>query len=183
MTTATTPRPPLVPPRGRRRLPRSPAARATTALVLTLGLLLAFVATSDLADGAERERLAVATTVDVPGSAQSEAVVVPLPTAPAPEAEPGQRGDASYYHSSLAGRPTASGEAHDPGELVAAHRSLPFGTLVEVENLENGKTVRVRVNDRGPFAHRRIVDLSRSAAKQLGILQSGTAPVEVRVVE
>ena len=89
-------------------------------------------------------------------------------------------GVASYYADSLAGRPTASGEPYDPAALTAAHRTLPFGTLVEVSR--EGRKVVVRINDRGPFAKKRIIDLSRRAAEELGMIRAGVARVTVRVV-
>jgi rare lipoprotein A len=103
-----------------------------------------------------------------------------------PEIDPGGRdvrkGVASYYHDSLQGNPTASGEPYDRNALTAAHRSLPFGTEILVRNLENGRTVRVRVNDRGPFVSGRIVDLSRRAAEELGFVRNGVADVAIEVV-
>jgi len=94
-------------------------------------------------------------------------------------------GDASYYASRFQGRPTASGERFDNNQLTAAHRTLPFGTLVRVRSLVNGSTVDVRINDRGPFLKRRVIDLSKAAAKALGLLASGTGTkaVELFVVE
>jgi rare lipoprotein A len=82
----------------------------------------------------------------------------------------------------LHGRKTASGECYDKDELTGAHRELPFGTLVKVKNLYNGKEVIVRVNDRGPFIKSRIIDLSRAAAITLGILNLGTARVSLEVI-
>ncbi|MCX5495139.1 septal ring lytic transglycosylase RlpA family protein [Kaistia dalseonensis] len=87
-----------------------------------------------------------------------------------------QCGRASWYK--LGGR-TASGERNNPGALTAAHRSLPFGTRVRVENLKNGKYVVVRINDRGPFVGGRVIDVSRAAAQQLGMMSSGTAKVRI----
>jgi rare lipoprotein A len=91
-------------------------------------------------------------------------------------AEAGQIGHASWY--SLYSR-TASGEMMNPNELTAAHRSLPFGTKVLVENLSNGRTVVVRINDRGPFVGGRIIDLSKAAAVSIGMVNSGVAKVRV----
>lgn len=92
------------------------------------------------------------------------------------------KGTASYYADSLAGRPTASGEPYDPAELTAAHRTLPFGTVVEVSR-DDGRSVVVRINDRGPFGKKkRIIDLSRRAAEALGMVRAGVVPVTVRVV-
>jgi rare lipoprotein A len=87
-----------------------------------------------------------------------------------------QVGHASWY--SMTSR-TASGERMNPNELTAAHRSLPFGTKVLVENLSNGRSVVVRINDRGPFAGGRIIDLSKAAAERIGMIGSGTAEVRL----
>ena len=88
-------------------------------------------------------------------------------------------GVASYYGGELEGRRTASGEAFDPSKMTAAHRSLPFGTCLTVINLENQRRVKVRVNDRGPFAQSRILDLSQAAAARLGMLAAGIARVRL----
>jgi rare lipoprotein A len=88
-------------------------------------------------------------------------------------------GLASYYGASLTGHRTASGEKYDPGALTAAHRTLPFGTCLEVQNPANGRSVRVRVNDRGPWIDGRILDLSEAAARALDLLRQGIAPVRV----
>ena len=94
-----------------------------------------------------------------------------------------ERGIASWYGEELEGRPTASGEPFDPYGMTAAHRSLPLGSFVEVENLENGRTVIVRINDRGPFVEGRVIDLALAAAQALGFAGQGTTQVEVRSVE
>ncbi len=95
----------------------------------------------------------------------------------------GQIGYATWYGRRLAGRRTASGEPFDPRGMTAAHRTLPFGTWVEVTRRDTGQRVRVRVTDRGPFGHaERIIDLSEAAAREIGMLRSGVAEVEVRVV-
>lgn len=88
-------------------------------------------------------------------------------------------GRASWY--SLTSK-TASGERCDPGALTAAHRSLPFGTRVKVENLKNGKSVIVRINDRGPFVGGRIIDLTKAAANRLGFVTAGIAKVRLTVI-
>jgi rare lipoprotein A len=90
-----------------------------------------------------------------------------------------QVGHASWYALSSK---TASGERMNPNALTAAHRSLPFGTKVLVENLNNGRSVVVRINDRGPFVGGRIIDVSKAAAAQIGMLQSGTANVRITPV-
>jgi rare lipoprotein A len=88
-------------------------------------------------------------------------------------------GQASYYGAKHQGKRTASGERFDQNQLTAAHRTLPFGSQVRVTNLNNDKSVIVRINDRGPSARSRIIDLSRQAAQQLDMLRSGVAPVRV----
>lgn len=95
---------------------------------------------------------------------------------------PIERGAASWYGPKFDGHRTASGERYDMHGMTAAHPSLPFGTLVQVTNLANGRQVVVRINDRGPFAHRRIIDLSYAAAHELRILGAGTARVELAIV-
>lgn len=94
-----------------------------------------------------------------------------------------QNGKASYYHPSLEGRPTANGEPYRSTELTAAHRTLPFGTVVRVVNLTNGRSVVVRINDRGPFVQRRVIDLSKSAARELQMVRQGVAPVKLEILE
>jgi rare lipoprotein A len=90
-----------------------------------------------------------------------------------------EEGLASYYGPGLAGRPTASGEKFNPQKLTAAHKKLPFGTCLRVVNMENGRSVEVRVNDRGPFVQGRVVDVSLAAAKQLDMLKKGLARVRI----
>ncbi len=88
-------------------------------------------------------------------------------------------GQASYYHKKFNGRQTASGDIYDDAKFTAAHRTLPIGTYVLVTNLRNDRKVVVRINDRGPFAKSRIIDLSKIAAAQIGMIASGTANVKV----
>lgn len=90
-----------------------------------------------------------------------------------------EKGKASYYSDKFDGGKTASGEIFRQNKLTAAHRTLPFGTIVTVINPANGKTVTVRVNDRGPFVNGRIIDLSRAAAKAIDIIKQGVAAVEI----
>jgi len=92
-------------------------------------------------------------------------------------------GYASFYAGRHHGKPTASGEAFDKNALTAAHRSLPFGTRLEVTNLENDRSVVVRVNDRGPFVRGRIVDLSLAAAKAVGMTKDGVTRVRLRSLQ
>ncbi len=90
-----------------------------------------------------------------------------------------QRGTASWYGRKFHGRRTSNGEIYDMYGISAAHKTLPFGTVVRVTNLRNGRRLDVRINDRGPFAKGRIIDLSYGAAKKLGMVGPGTAPVEI----
>jgi len=95
-----------------------------------------------------------------------------------------QTGEASYYSDKLAGRSTASGEPYDPKKFTAAHRKLPFGSVLRVVRLDNGRSVYVRVNDRGPFGKRdRIIDLSRRAAEELGMIRAGVTQIRLEVLE
>ncbi|MBN8806300.1 MAG: hypothetical protein BGO58_07330 [Sphingopyxis sp. 65-8] len=91
-------------------------------------------------------------------------------------------GTASYYGRELAGNRTASGERFDPDQMTAAHPTLAFGSKVRVTNLSNGQSVIVRVNDRGPFGGRRVIDISQAAAKEIGMHRSGTARVSLTLV-
>ena len=91
-------------------------------------------------------------------------------------------GVASYYGNELAGNRTASGERFDPGQLTAAHRTLPFGSMVRVTNMATGDSVVVRINDRGPFAHGRVIDVSHAAAREIGMHRSGTARVKLALL-
>lgn len=133
-----------------------------------------------------------------PDAATSAAMVelVPVQPAaqvPAPEAEvaapsaPAETvlgsGSASYYAAKFHGRRTASGERFDNGEMTAAHRTLPFGTRVRVTNPANGRSVVVRINDRGPFTRGRLIDVSRAAAEELGLVARGHATVELALIE
>lgn len=94
-----------------------------------------------------------------------------------------QTGEASYYARMLEGNPTASGATYRQDSLTAAHRFLPLGTVVKVTNLSNNKDVVVEINDRGPFAKDRILDLSRAAAKELNMIDAGVAEIKLEVVE
>jgi rare lipoprotein A len=103
--------------------------------------------------------------------------------APAPQAfEPAGQGEASYYGAELAGNRTASGERFNPAALTCAHRSLPLGSMVRVTNVANGRSVVVRVNDRGPFAHSRIIDVSLAAAREIGLIRAGRGQVRLDLV-
>lgn len=129
-------------------------------------------------------------------TATTVAAQPPLPTAapqtmaaaPAAEAKPAvkavHKGKASYYGSKFHGSKTASGERFDQNKLTCAHGSLPFGCRLRVTNMRNNKSVEVKVNDRGAFhKYDRIVDLSKAAAKKIGMLRSGVAEVKIEVLE
>ena len=104
------------------------------------------------------------------------------PSQPHPNRAREQVGLASWYGSAWQGRPTASGERFDVGKLTAAHRTLPLATKVRVTNLENGRWVEVRVNDRGPYIRGRVLDLSTRAAELLGMRKEGLALVRIEVL-
>ena len=91
-------------------------------------------------------------------------------------------GSASWYGGQFHGRTTANGERYDMNGLTAAHRSLPFGTKVRVTNLRNGRSVTVRINDRGPYVGKRIIDLSRGAAQAVNMIRMGVALVKLEVL-
>ncbi len=90
-----------------------------------------------------------------------------------------EKGIASYYHNKYEGRPTASGEKFRQKLLTAAHRTLPFGTMVTVTNLKNNKKIRVRINDRGPFVKGRIIDVTRKGAEMLDFVRDGLTEVKI----
>lgn len=94
-----------------------------------------------------------------------------------------QRGEASWYGPNFHGQATANGETYDQNALTAAHRTLPFDTVVRVINLDNGQSVVVRINDRGPYAKGRIIDLSRKAAEEIDMVESGVAPVRLQILD
>jgi rare lipoprotein A len=91
-----------------------------------------------------------------------------------------ESGKATFYADKFEGRKTANGEIFDQAKNTAAHKTLPFGTKVTVKNLKNGKTVKVRINDRGPFVTGRIIDLSKSAAQKIAMVNDGVVSVEIK---
>lgn len=115
--------------------------------------------------------LSLAGVFATPASAQTAAASV--------AAAPFELGMASFFATEMAGRRTANGETCDPATLTAAHRTLPFGTKLRVTNPANGKSVIVRINDRGPFARGRVIDLSKAAAAEIGLVQRGHGQVEL----
>ncbi len=99
--------------------------------------------------------------------------------APGASVSGSETGMASYYSESYNGKKTANGEIYHSSEYTAAHKTLPFGTKVKVTNLNNGKSVKVRVNDRGPFIAGRIIDLTRTAAQKLDMVTAGVVKVKI----
>ena len=99
-----------------------------------------------------------------------------------PICEQFEQGEGSWYGPGFHGHRTANGEKYNQNALTAAHPTLPFGTVLEVINTENGKTVRVRINDRGPFVGKRIIDLSHKAALSVDMVKKGKARLELRIV-
>ena len=102
-----------------------------------------------------------------------------------PEPRPSEtlQGIASWYGEEFAGRTTANGEIFDPSLLTAAHRTFPFGTILDIKNAKTAQTVRVRVNDRGPYIGNRVIDLSYAAAQQIGLIEPGVGTVDITVVK
>ncbi len=119
----------------------------------------------------------------VPPAAATKKAERPQPRQPAKKKVLArEKGIASWYGGKFHGRKTASGERYDMNKLTAAHKTLPFGTRVRVTNLDTGRNVVVRINDRGPFVRGRIIDLSRAAARKVDMIRSGTARVLVEVL-
>ncbi len=114
--------------------------------------------------------LAVSTTLLAPAAFTQEAAIYR------------EKAVASFYGDAFQGKPTSSGELFDMNALTAAHKNLPFGTVLRVTNLANGKSVDVRVNDRGPFVEGREIDVSKEAAKRLDMIETGVATVSIAIV-
>jgi rare lipoprotein A len=122
--------------------------------------------------------IAIAAALPATGAMAAE---LPSPVSPEPPAAPDpELVEASYYGDEFAGKPTASGEIFDPELMTAAHKTLPLGTLVHVTDGSSGRSVTVRINDRGPFHGDRAIDLSEGAARQIGLVASGTGKVTLR---
>ena len=113
---------------------------------------------------------------------QDVRTVAPVRPIPASKLIEVVQGAASWYGPGFYGRTTANGERFSKGTLTAAHRTLPFGTKVRVTNLSNGRSVVVRINDRGPFKHHRVIDLAHGAASQLQMMQAGEVPVKLEIL-
>lgn len=117
------------------------------------------------------------------GAVDLTGIQIPIEPEPATSVRTLGSGVASYYGKRFAGRRTASGERFNPAQLTAAHKTLPFGTMVLVTNPNNGKSVTVRINDRGPYSHGRTIDLSSAAAEQIGLIARGSGTVQLAVVD
>lgn len=117
--------------------------------------------------------------------APSPAHAADVPASEAASFAPGwhQQGRISYYGRRFDSRPTASGERFDPDAMTMAHPTLPLGSIVRVKNLRNGRSVELRVNDRGPYEKGRIADVSRAAARKLGMLKHGVARARIELLE
>lgn len=171
---------------------RSLAQRSAQALALAALFGLAPIAASTAATpesapvGLEPvSSAAVIEMVPMQPAADTALSASPMIEAPAPSAPQEAvlgRGSASYYAAKFDGRRTASGETFDNDEMTAAHRTLPFGTLVRVTNVGTGRSVVVRINDRGPFTRGRLIDVSRAAAEELGLVARGHATVELAII-
>ncbi|MCT2559082.1 septal ring lytic transglycosylase RlpA family protein [Tsuneonella sp. YG55] len=125
----------------------------------------------------------VAGTMPTPGAVDVSAITAAEEPDDADEGTAIGGGVASYYGKKFNGRRTASGERFDMTQMTAAHRTLPFGSRVRVTNPANGKSVVVRINDRGPFHGKRVIDLSRSAATELGLIARGSGKVELALLD
>ena len=173
------------------RSARSLTARSLQALAVAglLGLmpLAASSAAAPDATVAPADAAASAAVIELVPLQPTAEVTAPAPALedPAPSAPQDTvigRGSASYYAAKFNGRRTASGERFDNADMTAAHRTLPFGSLVRVTNPANGRSVVVRINDRGPFTRGRMIDVSRAAAEELGLVARGHATVELALV-
>lgn len=150
----------------------------------------AFAGTGNLIAAAQATSTEIAIREVVPpvtGEVQPLTPAVPALPIATPTSEPRvrsvSRGQASWYGPGFFGNRTANGEVLRPGTLTAAHRTLPFGTMVRVTNLWNGRTAVVRINDRGPFHGHRVIDLAHGAAQELGLVASGVASVRLEVLQ
>jgi rare lipoprotein A len=151
-------------------------------------VLLVTVAATVLLSGCHHHRKVAQTPPPPPPAAQPAPETaptenVPAATVPAPSVpEYGETGIASWYGHPFHGRATTSGEIYDMEQMTAAHRTLPFGTIVRVHDLDNQKTVDVRINDRGPFVDGRIIDLSHAAARAMEMIGPGIANVRLEIL-
>ncbi|MBP6241630.1 MAG: septal ring lytic transglycosylase RlpA family protein [Hydromonas sp.] len=151
--------------------------------ILATGLGLAVLSSPVMAKEAKASKAKVVhTTVKVSKTSVSGQVKKVSYSPVSAKAKFASSGVASYYGPGFHGRRTANGETFNMHAMTAAHRTLPFGTLIKVTNLSNGKSTIVRVNDRGPYVGNRVIDLSVAAAKEIGSTHSGTARVNLEVI-
>jgi rare lipoprotein A len=148
-------------------------ALATTLLTAALSLPITFIDTQP----------AFAASSDTKSSDASSKAKPKTAKAKSGKKDFRQVGTASWYGPGFNGKKTASGKRFDQNKLTAAHRSLPLDTVVKVTNLDNGKAVKVEINDRGPYSGKRVIDLSRAAARKLDMTDDGTARVRIEVAE
>jgi rare lipoprotein A len=120
--------------------------------------------------------------IAIPLASPPEAAASTEPSADEPAFADNQVGVASWYGDHWQGRVTASGQRFDERKLTAAHRTLPLNSEVRVTNIETGRSVEVTITDRGPYVHGRVIDLSKAAAKKLGIVKQGLVPVEIKMI-
>ena len=151
--------------------------------ILATGLGLAVLSSPVMAKEAKASKAKVVhTTVKVSKTSVSGHVKKVSYSPVSAKAKFASSGVASYYGPGFHGRRTANGETFNMHAMTAAHRTLPFGTLIKVTNLSNGKSTIVRVNDRGPYVGNRVIDLSVAAAKEIGSTHSGAARVNLEVI-
>jgi rare lipoprotein A len=169
------------PPHFLRSLGATARGRSVRRLLLIAGCAIGLAGIGALAACAHRQ--AAPSIPEVAPQPTDTGAVASSPADSSAAREGVQMGYASWYGAAFAGRRTASGERFDPGKMTAAHLTLRFGTWVEVTRVDTRRSVRVRITDRGPFGHAdRIIDLSRAAARKIGLLKVGLTRVEVRVV-
>ena len=150
---------------------------------LTLLLMALFLGTSVGASPSGEEFLVEdITEIREAITIQDVRTVAPVRPLPASKLIEVVQGAASWYGPGFYGRTTANGERFSKGTLTAAHRTLPFGTKVRVTNLSNGRSVVVRINDRGPFKYHRVIDLAHGAVSQLQMMQAGEVPVKLEIL-
>ena len=149
-------------------------------------MLVAFASAALISSGPVQADLPVNVVQAVETAQDPVLPVAPLAPEIVEEAVPAGKhigdGEASYYGNELAGNRTASGERFNPRALTAAHRSLPLGSKIRVTNKANGKSVVVRINDRGPFVKSRLIDVSYAAAQQIQMIRSGHAKVRLELI-
>lgn len=169
-------------PFGQRARFRRPAVRLAVALIVGLAAVASLALAGDETRSMPRGPAANVEEAGAGAPADRPEVALPFPPAWRVDRHLGE-GSASYYSDVLEGRPTASGQLYRGADLTAAHRNLPFGSRVRVTNLASGRSVVVRVNDRGPFARRHALDVSRAAAERLGIVAQGHAQVRLELLQ